>query len=131
MNRTLLLRSIVLSALLVVAVALARGRGGRVTANAQTAPSDPATVRLYHTQCATCHGDDGRGQTTAGRRVGARDLTDPATYRGLTDAEIARRIREGVRGDDGRERMPAYPRLTPSQIDALVAYVRAFVRRGA
>jgi mono/diheme cytochrome c family protein len=86
---------------------------------------DDATLKLFKAQCASCHGVDGRGQTTAGKQVGAKDWTDGKTLKAFTDDDIKKLIRSGKKGDDGKERMPAFPRLTDEQVQALVEHVRS------
>ena len=86
---------------------------------------DEATLKLFKAQCATCHGMDGRGQTTAGKQAGVKDWTDGKTLKALTDDDIKKLVRAGKKGDDGKERMPAFPRLTDEQVQALVQHVRS------
>ena len=41
---------------------------------------------VYADNCAKCHGDDGKGQSKMGQKVGARDYTDAAVQASFTDA---------------------------------------------
>ena len=86
--------------------------------------ADEATDKLYKAQCSTCHGLDGKGQTTVGKRVGAKDWTDGKTLKAVTDDKIKTIIRDGVKGQDGKQKMPTFGKLTDAQVAALVAHVR-------
>ena len=90
------------------------------------ADTDPDTLKVFKSKCAICHGADGKGQTTAGQKAAVKDWTDGKTLNGLTDAQIKERIKTGVKGDDGKQRMPANDKLTDDQVNALAAYVRTF-----
>ena len=78
--------------------------------------SDGAAI--YKAKCAMCHGPDGAGQTTMGKNMKLRDLRS-ADVQKQTDAELLKWIA------DGKGKMPAYKgKLTPADIDALVAFIR-------
>ena len=88
--------------------------------------ADAPTVKLYKAQCATCHGVDGKGQTTAGKKVGTKDWTDPKVLKALSDVDVDKAIRIGKNGDDGKELMPSAAKLGDDKIKALIAYIRTF-----
>jgi len=96
-----------------------------VLAIAGRAHADEATVKLYKAQCATCHGLDGKGQTTAGKKVGTKDWSDPKVLKPLSDADVEKAIRSG-KTDGGKELMPSFVKLGDNKIKALVAYIRTF-----
>jgi cytochrome c6 len=75
--------------------------------------------------CAKCHGDDGKGQTKMGQRLGARDYTDPAVQASMKEDEAFKAIKEGLTKDD-KTLMKPYDTLTDDQIKALIAYMRTF-----
>ena len=78
--------------------------------------SDGAAI--YKAKCAMCHGADGAGQTPMGKNMKLRDLRS-ADVQKQTDAELVKWIA------DGKGKMPAYKgKLTPPDIDALVAFIR-------
>ena len=78
--------------------------------------SDGAAI--YKAKCAMCHGADGAGQTAMGKNMKLRDLRS-AEVQKQTDAELVKWIA------DGKGKMPAYKgKLTPADIDALVAFIR-------
>ena len=80
----------------------------------------------WEKNCASCHGKDGKGQTTAGKKAGCKDMTDPKVQEELKDDQAIKNIKEGQK-KDGKEIMKAFgEKLTDDEIKALVAYVRAF-----
>jgi len=88
--------------------------------NSQSAPG------LYQRYCRTCHGAEGDGRGPAGMHLQPPppDLTNASFMRSRTDAQLARAIREGLKGSS----MQAWNRhLTDEQIDALVKYIRSMV----
>ncbi len=89
------------------------------------AAPDETAAKLFKARCATCHGVDGRGDTTAGRAAGVKDWTDGKTLKALSDAQIEQTIRTGVKAPDGKDRMPPFPKLTDDQIKALREHVRS------
>ncbi|MCG8433632.1 MAG: c-type cytochrome [Gammaproteobacteria bacterium] len=48
---------------------------------------------LYKTECAKCHGDDGRSDTPAGKAMKAPDLTR-AAFKDMDDGALAKAILE-------------------------------------
>jgi len=80
----------------------------------------------YLAHCASCHGQDGRGQTPAGRKAHAKDLTKSK----LADADIEKQIiLGGPKDKKGHQEMPAFKTtLTPDEITALVSYVKTLRR---
>jgi mono/diheme cytochrome c family protein len=90
------------------------------------ASADDAGKKLFNAQCSTCHGVDGRGQTTAGKRAGVKDWTTGTTLSALSAADVQKMVREGRKDASGKETMPAVKTLSDDQMTALVAYVRSF-----
>jgi mono/diheme cytochrome c family protein len=80
---------------------------------------------LYDKQCAKCHGEDGKGQTRMGKKLGAKDYTDPKVQAALKDEDAVKAIKEGVKQDDKTLMKPAED-LTDDQVKGLVAYMRTF-----
>lgn len=109
---------IVAGALLVVAALAVLGTASR-------AAPDEATAKLFKARCSTCHGLDGKGDTTPGKAAGVKDWTDGKTIAAMTDAQIEERIRTGTKAPDGKERMPPFPKLSDDQVKALRAHVRS------
>lgn len=85
---------------------------------AQAAPAS----EMFGDYCASCHGADGRARTPAGRKIGAKDLTESK----LPDIEIVQQITNGKKNERGVEKMPAFKdKLSASDIAALVPYVKS------
>jgi len=81
----------------------------------------------WDNNCTKCHGDDGKGQTKAGRKLQLKDYTDAKVQADMTDEEMTKVITEGVKDKAGKEKMKAYQsELTADEIKDLVAYVRKF-----
>ena len=74
--------------------------------------------------CAKCHGADGKGQTTMGKKLGIKDLTDAKVQSELKDDEIFKMIKEGKKDADGKTVMKAYVTLSDEEIKDLVTFVR-------
>jgi mono/diheme cytochrome c family protein len=80
--------------------------------------------QLYARYCASCHGADGRSQTSKGKFSHARDLTDAKWHDDVTDERIFNSI---MNGRDVRGNMPAFSdKLNEKEADELVLYVRKF-----
>lgn len=80
---------------------------------------------LYDKQCAKCHGEDGKGQTKMGKKLEAKDYTDPKVQGELKDDAALKSIKEGLKKDDKTLMKPAEG-LTDDQIKGLISYMRAF-----
>ena len=82
-------------------------------------PSTDDASALFGSQCATCHGKDGKAKTFKAKFNHARNLTDAAWQAEVTDERLYNSIH------NGKGKMPAFgKKLSDSQINALVAYVR-------
>lgn len=78
---------------------------------------------VFGERCEACHGAFGRpwsaGDLPDGVQTAPRDLRQPVFQRSLSDAELAKAVRHGVRG------MPAMvPALSDEQAEHLVSFVR-------
>jgi mono/diheme cytochrome c family protein len=77
--------------------------------------ADPAALWGQH--CASCHGKDGSGNTTMGKKLGVKDYTKSQSF---SDAEAANVIK------NGKGKMKAYKdKLSDADVRALVAWVRS------
>ncbi len=81
---------------------------------------------LYESNCAKCHGADGKGDTKMGKKLGAKDYTDAAVQAALTDEKAATAIKEGLKDSDGKTLMKPTEGVSDSDVKGLVAYLRAF-----
>jgi len=97
---------------------------------AETQPTDPLVLgqRIYLTNCASCHGHDGRGLLRNKRF--AADFTEVGGVLTRSDEDLAHSIREGVKGRNGI--MPAFkPIFGEEQVAAVLSYVRKTYGHGA
>jgi mono/diheme cytochrome c family protein len=90
---------------------------------------DKKTVRSFKAKCASCHGEDGKGGTEQGKKMGVRDMTSAAFWKDATDVKMKDAIANGIKQTkDGKtqEMEPYKDKLKAEEIDALVAYIKAF-----
>ncbi len=80
----------------------------------------------WDSQCAKCHGEDGKGQTKIGQKLGVKDFTDAKVQADLKDDVAAKTIKEGKKDADGKTLMKPFDTFSDDEVKALVAYVRAF-----
>jgi cytochrome c oxidase cbb3-type subunit 2/cytochrome c oxidase cbb3-type subunit I/II len=77
---------------------------------------------LFEKKCASCHGKDGKGDTTMGKRLGVRAF---ALARGKSDADLEKSLREGVPGT----KMPAFQdKMSDAEAKDLVKLVRGLMK---
>lgn len=76
--------------------------------------------------CAKCHGKDGKGQTTMGKRQKVKDYTDAKVQAEMKDAEMAKVIKEGLKDGDKEKKKGYGDVLSDAEIKALVEYIRKF-----
>ena len=79
---------------------------------------------VYADNCTKCHGDDGKGQSKMGQKVGARDYTDATVQASFSDVEGVKSVKEGLKKDD-KTLMKPYD-LPDDDIKAVIAYMRTF-----
>ena len=80
--------------------------------------------RLFRRHCVSCHGHDGKAQTSKGKFSHARDLTDAQWQADVSDERLFNSIMNGrnVRGN-----MPAFSdKLNEREVNSLVTFVRTF-----
>lgn len=83
-------------------------------------------AEIYGKKCASCHGKDGTGNTTMGKKKGARDYTDAAVQASFSDEEGVKAILEGVK-KDGKEIMKGMAdKVTADEAKAMIAHMRTF-----
>ena len=79
----------------------------------------------WEKNCASCHGKDGKGETKAGKKAGAKDLTDAKYQATFTDEKMHKQIKEGLKDKNGKELMkPFGDKLNDEEIKALIAFVK-------
>ena len=102
----------------VLFIASATKTEGRMNVPAPVPGDAKAT---FDSKCASCHGKDGRAKSLHAKHVHARDLTDAAWQGNVSDERLFNSI------SNGKGKMPAFKKkLSDSQIDELVNYVRRF-----
>ena len=80
---------------------------------------------LFRSNCARCHGADGRSDTPLGHTYSAPDFTDPEWWRKHSGITSTVRLVSIV--SRGKGRMPAFGnKLKRKEIKLLVNYVRRF-----
>jgi cytochrome c6 len=73
----------------------------------------------YKAKCASCHGAEGKGDTTIGKNMKVKDFASDEVQK-LSDADLATVV------EKGKKPMPGYEgKLTKEQIDGLVKYIRS------
>ena len=77
---------------------------------------------VYSDNCAKCHGDDGKGATKMGQKLGARDYSDAKVQESITDNHAFKSVKEGMKKDEKTLMKPS--ELSEDDIKASVAYLR-------
>ena len=108
----------------VTVLAIVLGAGSARSARAEV---DKKTLRTWKAKCSSCHGEDGKGETEQGKKMGVRDMTSAAFWTGLGDDKMKDAIANGIKQTKNgkvQEMEPYKEKLKPEDIDALVAYVK-------
>jgi mono/diheme cytochrome c family protein len=80
---------------------------------------------MFGKKCAGCHGKDGKAETSMGKKLSIKDLTDPKVQAAAKDAQWEKIILEGYKGADGKMVMPA-TKATADEAKELVQVCRSF-----
>jgi len=82
----------------------------------------PGAADTYKSKCATCHGPDGKGETTVGKSMKVHDLSS-ADVQKQSDTDLQKII------SDGKGKMPPYKaKLSVADISSLVAFIRGLAK---
>ncbi len=80
----------------------------------------------WEKHCTKCHGADGKGLTTMGKKLKVKDYTKAEEQAKFTDEKAFKDTKEGVKEGD-KTLMKAFDGiLSDDEIKALVKYVRDF-----
>ena len=83
------------------------------------ADASPDGGAVFKAKCASCHGPDGKAQTSVGKAMKIGDLAS-ADIQKMSDADLAKVI------EDGKGKMPAYKgKLSTDEINAVVKFIRS------
>ena len=83
------------------------------------------TAENWDNFCAKCHGPDGAAKTVVGKKLKLKDYTDAKVQDSLKDEEMFKATKEGVKDDNGKERMKSFKAdLSDAEINELVAHIR-------
>jgi len=89
------------------------------------AEADVKTVRLWKAKCASCHGVDGKAKTETAEKLSIPDMTSAAWQKKVGEPQMKVAILDGVKREGKPEGMDGFrEKLSPEQVDALVAFVR-------
>ena len=77
---------------------------------------------VYADNCAKCHGDDGKGATKMGTKLGAKDYSDAKVQAAVSDDQACKSIKEGMKKDGKTLMKPS--ELSVDEIKASIAYLR-------
>ena len=82
-----------------------------------------AGADTFAAKCASCHGKDGSGNTTVGKKLKVRDLASPDVQK-QTDQQLYDITAKG------KKKMPGYEKkLSAQQIEDLVACIRMLAKK--
>ncbi len=104
----------------ILTISMALLAGMALTAGAADAKA------LYEKDCAKCHGADGKGDTKMGKKMNAKDYTDPKVQDEMKDEAAFKAIKEGLKDKEGKVLMKPAEGTGDEDIKGLVAYMRKF-----
>jgi mono/diheme cytochrome c family protein len=102
-----------------------------IAGTAQAAAPNPGQS-LYQRECETCHGAQGKGdgETAAYLSPQPQDFTSSVVQK-RSDEFLTAVIAKGGPAQGLSESMPAFLKLSKSEVQSLVAYVRQLGKAGA
>jgi cytochrome c553 len=98
---------------------------GATHARAEDAAGSAMDVpALWKKNCASCHGEDGKGETKAGKSKKVQDLTNPEVRAKFDRDRMIKSTKDGMKSEDGKELMKPYgEKLSDAEIAALTDYI--------
>jgi len=87
------------------------------------AKAQGAGEKVYKAKCASCHGPEGKGETSVGKATKARDFCSDEVQKGTDEEWTAIVVK-------GKNKMPAYDKkLTDAEIKDAIAYIRSLCKK--
>ena len=78
---------------------------------------------IFKSKCAACHGQDGKGETAMGKKLGIRSLASKEVQK-QTDAELLSITKKG------KNKMPGYDGKIPEgDLQAVIAHIRTLAQK--
>ena len=92
------------------------------------APASADTKANYEKNCKKCHGMDGVGDTSEGKKLKLQDLTSAEYWKKATDKKIHDAIADGVTDPENPKRkMKGYKdKMSEAEIKDMVEFVKKF-----
>ena len=116
---------LLLLTLLLVEITVTRAMPQRRRGSTARPRGEKRVGDLFRSNCARCHGADGRGDTPLGHTYKAPNFTDAEWWRKNSNISSNATLRSIV--SRGKGSMPAFgKKLTRAEIRSLVRYVRRF-----
>jgi mono/diheme cytochrome c family protein len=84
---------------------------------------------LYEKACAKCHGKDGKGETTMGKKSGCKDYTSAKVQDDLKDEDAVKAIIKGYKNKEGKEVMKPAEDISEADAKAIMTYMRTFKKK--
>lgn len=79
----------------------------------------------FDSKCAICHGKDGKGETTMGKKAGCKDFTDAKVQDAITDEKALKSLKEGIKDGETVKMKPFAEKLSEDEMKAVLKYVRS------
>ena len=91
---------------------------------------DPAKMSIYFFNCASCHGDDAKGQTRSGKQYGCKDYSTKASWKNLTQERAIKSVLEGLPDPDAKRTVmhTFKDRFVPNQAYGAVKEMQALAK---
>jgi cytochrome c553 len=100
--------------------------GGAAAPAAEGAAAAIDSAALWGKNCKSCHGEDGKGDTKAGKMKHVKDLTNAEVRAGFDRARMLKSVADGMKDEAGKVLMKPYSeKLSAEEIAALTDYVFA------
>lgn len=80
--------------------------------------------QIYEKNCVVCHGAAGKGDGPASKAMKTKPQDFAAALKGKGDADVAKTLKEGVVGPEGKAGHPKMTKLSDEQIQAVIQYVK-------